>query len=291
MSGAAALNQALSRAASHLERAGVPEPRPDAEILLAHILGCSRTFLAAHPADPLAPQALQQFEAAVRLRSTRRPLVYITGRTEFYGLEFEISDAVMVPRPETELLVEETISMLKRAASPSPRVLDIATGSGCIAVAIAAHILRARLLATDLSSRALQVAKRNAILHGVADRIRLVACDIFSGLRAAHAFDAVVSNPPYVATPDIDDLQPEIRDHEPRIALDGGNDGLAVTREITSGVAGYVKGGGIVALEIGIDQAEEVVDALQRAGLVRVSVSRDYSGLPRVVTGHKPAAG
>lgn len=284
------IREALARATRALEDAGVPEPRADAEILLAHALGRDRAFLLAHTERKLNPPQADRYASAVSQRKRRRPLPYITGTKEFFGLDFEVSEAVMIPRPETEVLVEKIISIVKGLSLASPRVLDLGTGCGNIAVAIAKELANAHLVATDLSPQALAIARKNAVRHRVIDRIAFVACDLYAALRDVPVFHVIVSNPPYIRTADIASLQPEIRDHEPRAALDGGADGLCVVARIAAEAPRYLKGGGVVALEIGCDQAQRATELVESAGLATPRVEPDYSGRPRVVTARKPGS-
>lgn len=278
----------LARAIDDLETAGVPEPRADAEIVLAHTLGRDRVYLLAHGGDVVPPQQADEYMSAVESRRKRRPLSYITGAKEFFGLEFEVSQGVMVPRPETELLVEEVISSLKESDQPAGRILDIGTGCGNIAVSLARHISSAWVVGTDVSAQAVAVAARNALRHGVADRVAFIVCDIVSAVRGDESFDAIVSNPPYIRTADIAALLPEVGEHEPRIALDGGLDGLSAIGRIAASAPQYLKGGGILALEIGEGQSGPVGALLETAGFGQVRIVPDYAGIARLVTARKP---
>ncbi|MGB9619412.1 MAG: peptide chain release factor N(5)-glutamine methyltransferase, partial [Armatimonadota bacterium] len=211
----------LTRAAARLARAGVDSPVLDAQLLLARVLGCSRLDLIAHPEQALTAPEIERFETLLSRRLAREPLAYILGRKEFYGLEFEVAPGVLVPRPETEVLVQECA---RRLRTPFPTVLDVGTGSGVIAIALAIANPSALLYATDISPAALEVARANAAKHGVSERVNVLRCDLVESL-AGMVFDAIVSNPPYVPAGQIDSLQPEIRLHEPVEALDGGPDG------------------------------------------------------------------
>jgi len=257
--------------------------RLEAQILLAHVLACKKVDLLVRYDEPPDEAARTAFRALIKRRVDGWPVAYLVGFREFYMLAFEVSPAVLVPRPETETLVAEALRLLK--ASPAPTVLDLCTGSGCIAVSVAHQKKDARVTAADVSPDALDVAKRNAARHGVADRVAFLQGDLFAPLPARATFDAVLSNPPYVTPAELATLAPDVRDHEPRLALDGGPDGLAFYRRIAAGVGPFLKPGGVLMVEIGYTQ-DEAVRALI-AGRPELDVGKtlkDAAGLPRVVT-------
>jgi release factor glutamine methyltransferase len=223
--------------------------------------------------------------ALAERRAAGTPLAYILGRKEFMSMEMAVDERVMVPRPETETLVETAERWASRPAGRTVTYLDIGTGSGCIAVALLARDPRARAVAVDISEGALAVAKHNARRHGVGDRLRLVCCDAVGALSDSFRADVVVSNPPYIPDGQIRTLQREVRDHEPGVALGGGPDGLDFYRRLADSVPRCLEKGGVVVLEVGFDQAGRVSRILSGAGLGVVDVEKDLAGIDRVVVG------
>ena len=271
-----------------LTKKGMPTKtaKLEARLLLAHVLKCKPIdLLVRYDEQPTEPERAE-FRELIKRRVDGWPVAYLVGSREFYLLSFEVSPAVLVPRPETETLVAEALRLLKPLAGPA--VLDIGTGSGAIAVSIAQQKTDARVTATDISPDALDVARRNADRHGVAGRIDFRQGDLFAPVPAGAVFDVVVSNPPYVTPAELAGLAPDVRDHEPRLALDGGPDGLAFYRRIAAGVESLLKPGGWLLVEIGATQ-EEAVRALiaERPGLEVVKTLKDAAGLPRVVVARK----
>ena len=277
--------EALREAASRLRAAGLAEPRREAATLLSHALGRDRAFLVTHADDPVDAAHLAAFRAQVARRAAGEPFQYIAGRQEFYGLEFEVTPDVLIPRPETELLVEEALKLLE--GSGAPLLCDVGTGSGCIAVTLLHERADARCLALDVSPAALAVAARNAARHRVGERLRLLASDCFEALRAGgHVglrFDLVASNPPYIAEAELEGLQKEVRDHEPRVALTPGGDGLAVVRRLVAEAPRFLKPGGHLLVEIGFDQHERVAALIDPAVWTLLGIHRDLQGIPRTV--------
>jgi release factor glutamine methyltransferase len=278
--GASTIGEWQRRAARRLEAAGIEpaETLLEAEVLLRHVLGLNRAQLLARRADRLPAQAAAQLTPLLDRRLAREPLAYITGRREFFGLEFTVDRRVLIPRPETEGLVERVIGL----AHGAPAIVDVGTGSGCIAVGLAVHLPSARLTAVDVSAEALALARLNAARHGVAERISFVQGDLLSAL--GDRFDIIVSNPPYILSAEIATLQPEITRYEPHTALDGGGDGLDVIRCLLRQARVRLKPGGALVLEIGAGQGQAVA-ALARAALpgARVTVEHDLAGLERYV--------
>ena len=239
---------------------GSPSPRLDAEVLLMRFLQIDRLELILHPERELSPEAVAAFAAWVARRCGGEPVAYITGEKEFWSLTFAVEPAVLIPRPETECLVEEALARCGVSTEPL-RIVDVGTGSGAIAVALARELLRAQVLATDLSPRALEVARRNAACHGVAERIEFLPGDLFAG--SAGPFDLICSNPPYITDGDYPLLPAGIREFEPKEALIAGPDGTDVLRRIIREGASMLKAGGWMLLEIGEGQ-KELVEALFR---------------------------
>jgi release factor glutamine methyltransferase len=241
------IKQALLEATAHL-RTVTDAPRLEAEVLLGHVLNVSRTALLAHPERALTPDRLSDYQALIRRRASGYPLPYLTGRVEFYGLEFEVTPEVLIPRPDTETLVE--LALARRPAT----VVDVGTGSGCIAVSLAVHLPEATICAIEVSPAALAVAQRNVERHGVTERVRLMVGDLFNP-RPAPA-DLIVSNPPYIPTGKCALLPVSVRDHEPRLALDGGPNGLDIVQQLLMQAPAVLNPGGGLLIEIGADQGE-----------------------------------
>ena len=258
---------------------GVENPRLDAEVLLSHILGRDRLYLYTHYEQPLEQAELAAFRECVRKRAARLPVAYITGHKEFMGLTFRVGPAVLVPRPDTEILVEAAMKRLQGLTAPA--ILDLGTGSGAIIVSLLSNLPAAAGTAVDISGPALAIAGQNAGQHAVAERLTLLEGDLFGPVQGLQ-FDAVVSNPPYIPADEIADLAAEVR-QEPRGALDGGQDGLDFYRRILAEAAGFLKPGGFVALEVGMGQAPAVTVLARNAELGLVEVCRDLGGIERVV--------
>ena len=277
--------EALREGATRLRVAGVREARREAGSLLAHAAGRDRTFLITHADEELDAERLSTFRALVVRRAAGEPLQYITGRQEFYGLEFDVNADVLIPRPETELLVEAALEILKETESPC--VCDVGTGSGCVAVALLHARGDARAYALDISPAALRVAAANAARHGVAGRMTTLVSDCFDALDAGeHAgvrFDLIASNPPYVAESDLEGLQREVREHEPRVALTPGGDGLNVIRRLINESPRYIKPRGHLLLEIGFDQHEAVRGLIDPHVWTLLDIRKDLQGIPRAV--------
>jgi release factor glutamine methyltransferase len=281
---AATIGSALRWAANCFARAGCESPRLDAEILLAEALGVNRAHLLAHGDDALPPDVLDQFQAWVLRREKREPVAYIIGRREFYGLDFTVTPAVLIPRPETEHLVEEALAF---AHSHQPdgagvAIADVGTGSGAIVVSLAVHLPRARICALDASLEALSVAWRNADRHGVADRMCLLHSDLLENL--PWPADILAANLPYLTDAEWKELVPEIRLYEPEMALRGGADGLDAIRRLLHQAPAFLRPGGAVLLEIGAGQAAQVrAIAAESFPGADFHVVQDYARLDRVV--------
>lgn len=280
----------IREARPSLERAGVRQPARDAELLLAHVLAIGTIRLHFDPDRAVDHDQAGRYRALVARRAGREPLQYLTGVQEFWSLEFRVTPAVLIPRPETELLVAAFVRLNRR---PDPLVLDLGTGSGCVAVAAAREAPGARIIACDLSDEALGVARDNARRHGVEGRIEFRRGDfleVFAGTPVEGRADFILSNPPYVADTELAGLEPEVRDHEPRAALTAGPDGLAAHRRIAGGAGGLLAPGGHAILEIGAGQ-ENAVAALYagRRDLEVVGFDADLAGMPRACVIRSPA--
>jgi len=266
-----------------LADAGIDSPRLNAEVLLATSYGCSRAALLTRLQEPVAANVDLRFANLLARRLSREPLQYIVGSTELWSLDFDVTPDVLIPRPETERLIELALSLVRseRDRTRSRTICDVGTGSGCIAIALAHELPAAQVTALDVSASALRIAAANAMRNDVADRIRFVASDLFAAVDDQR-FDIVVSNPPYVSTSELDSAQPELA-YEPRAALDGGADGLDIIRRLLQAVPQYLASGGWALVEIGCDQADAVVAMTRGAGACAAEVWNDYAGLPRVL--------
>lgn len=272
----------LTWTAQYLTKKGCEFARLDTEVLLAHALGCKRIDLYARYAEAAPEEAREQFRALVRKRVEGCPVAYLVGRKEFFSLGFEVNPAVLIPRPDTESVVVECLRLAKGV--PAPRVLDIGTGSGNIAVAIAQQHRGARVTAVDLSPDALTVAARNADRHGAADRVRFLQGDLFAPVPAGERFDFVLSNPPYIAREEMDRLPPGVRDYEPHLALDGGPGGYAILDRLLAEAGASLEAGSHLIVEIGAPQEGPVRQRFAgHAGYELADTIHDHSGHPRVL--------
>jgi release factor glutamine methyltransferase len=286
--------EAINRAASQLEAAGVSTARLDAEVLLRHAINRDRAWLLAHMQEELADDARKTFERAVERRSRREPLQYITGRQEFWGIEFMVTPDVLIPRPETELIIESALRSVRDRNGPQ-WIIDLCTGSGCIAVSLAKELPQARILATDTSSQAISVARGNARRHDVADRIRFFEGDLFGPLEELDIHgqvDIIVSNPPYVSSGDFSALQPEVRDYEPKMALLAGPDGTQVQRRIVNEAPRFLMKHGLLIMEMGLGQADPLAHLIrQRKNYGSLEILKDLAGIDRVIVAQKTTKG
>jgi release factor glutamine methyltransferase len=275
------VEEVLAQSVARLDNEGVDSPRLDAELLLAHVLGANRAVVLVHPDRRLTPKQLTCYRDLVSRRAEREPLAYIVGQREFFGLDFEVDRRVLIPRPETELLVERALQ-IARSRKQGFLIADVGAGSGAIAVTLAVHLPRATVYALDESAGALAVAAGNARRHGVEGRVRCLQGDLLAPLESP--VDLVTANLPYVAADEWPMLPPEIRDYEPRSALDGGADGLALIGSLLAVASPHLQPGGALLLEIGARQGTAVTTLAQRhlpqAG---VRLLQDYAGLDRLV--------
>jgi release factor glutamine methyltransferase len=262
---------------------GIDTARLDAELLLAHALGTTRMKLVIDGKRPLDASELERMRELVRRRRAREPVAYLLGRREFYGRSFRVDARVLVPRPDTEALVDVVLERT-RHVSMSMRALDLCTGSACVAVTLARERPTSLVVGTDLSEGALAVARDNALRLG-AYNVALRQGDLFAAVERACRFDVVVSNPPYVPRAEIATLDPDVRDYEPRLALDGGEDGLAVLKRIVAGAGAWLVPGGLLAVEVGAGEAQEVAGLFALASYDAIAVRRDYGRIERVVSG------
>ena len=278
----------LKKAELYLIDRGVPEPTASAEFLLAEMFGVGRLTAVMQGTRALTVKEQHQYWDWIKWRGKRIPIAYILGHQPFLGIKIEVTRDSLVPRPETEELVIECERLVKLAKTPAPKILEIGTGTGCIAIALAQLLPAATIFATDLSKQALDLAQKNAITHHVGNRIRFVREDLFSDKQGLRGWaDLMVSNPPYIPTKDLDGLEPEVL-KEPRMALDGGKDGLDAVRAIVAMSPKLLKPGGILAMEIGSKQGPSVAKLFAAAGLQGVVIKKDAQGLERFAIGNLP---
>ena len=269
-------------AAGYLAEKGVATPRLDAEVLLAHVLGVPRIRLYTEFDKPLEPAEVAAYREAVRRRARREPVAYITGEREFWSLGLRVDRRVLIPRPETEVLVERCLPRMGAAGV----LLDLGTGSGAVALALLSERPGWRAVGVDASAGALEVARENARRLGLGERAEFLEGDLYEPV-AGRRFDLIVSNPPYVPSAELDRLEPEVCRYEPRRALDGGPDGLSVIRRIVAGAAEHLADGGLLALEIGAGQGPAVRALIEGAGLGRVEILPDHAGRDRVAAARR----
>jgi release factor glutamine methyltransferase len=285
----------LHAASQRLAAAGIETAHLDAEVLLAHVLGLGRAALYAHLETPVAADAAARFDALLARRLRREPIAYLTGEQEFWSLPFAVTPDVLIPRPETEMLVEVGLTLLRAplaqrsgagAGIPTrPQVLDIGTGSGCVAVAVARELPDVRVTAVDISPAALVAARGNAERHGVAARVTFIESDLYAALPAGATFDVILANPPYLAPGDA--VSPEVA-FEPQSALLAGADGLDVIRRLIAGAAAHLHPGGWLLMELGAGQAEAVRTLVAAAGLTATRIAPDLAGIPRLLVAQRP---
>jgi len=285
-SSASQLKDLVERAIDRLIAAAVDDPRLDAELLMAFAAGLTRERLLAD--SIVIDDALRErYAALIDLRAARKPLAYIVGRREFYSLELEVSPEVLIPRPETETLVAAALSFI--AGRPSARILDLCTGSGAIALALAANAPGAKIVATDVSADALAIAARNAARLGLAVRVEFRRADCWTAIDGGDPlgrfdlFDLIVANPPYIRDNEIAALAPEIRNYEPHVALAGGFNGLVFYRRIAADAGNHLTPGGALMVEVGQGQTTAVAAIFRAAGLGEIALRNDLAGIPRVV--------
>lgn len=267
----------------HLARNGSATPRLDTEILLAQARGCRRIELYTQYDSELTAEERQVMRDLVKRRAAAEPVAYLVGFREFFGLDFQVTPQTLIPRPDTETLVVESLDLARDMSQP-PRILDLGTGSGCIAVAIATQHPPAHLVAIDISREALEVARHNAASHDVADRIDCRVGDLFEPLETGQEFDIIASNPPYVSRDELAGLPKDVRDHEPLRALDGGDDGLDIVRRIIDGAHHHLGPNGTLLCEISPEQAERVCQLIvENQSYQAPRIANDLSGRPRVI--------
>jgi len=277
----------LREATEFLNRYGIEDANREAEIIISHCLGTDRTVL--YRDNPkIREEEIERIDEFLKRRSKREPLQYILGYVDFYGLKIKVGKGVLIPRPETELLAKEAIKAVKREALSVMRILDLCTGSGCLALALAREFPDAKVYGTDTSENAIRYAKENAELNCI-NNVTFLLGNLFNPIEKLvthHSspvnFDLIISNPPYIRRNDIKNLQLEIKDWEPVEALNGGEDGLDYYRAIIPEAEGYLKKGGYLILEIGTDQSKGVRRIAEEAGFLNISMIKDYAGIERI---------
>ncbi len=297
------VREILRRTVGYFQGKGVSEPRASAEVLLAHTLGLSRLNLYLKHDQPLSPEELSRFRERVKRRAAGEPVAYITGHKEFWSLDFKVTPAVLIPRPETEVLVEAVLEVMRESGQESPaknrkpetknRVwgLEIGVGSGAVVTVLARELPHINWIGADLSRPALKMARLNAWRHDAAGRIAFVQTDLFAGFKAEPRFALIVANLPYVAEPEWQTLSRDVRLYEPKEALVGGIDGLALLKPMAQGAHRYLVPGGWLALEMGPGQAEVILDLLEKsAAYDHVEAVKDYQGINRVVRARRRLA-
>jgi len=299
------VRSALREAFAQLRAAEVPSHTLAGELLLLHVLGRDRAWMYAHPEEEISATKAERFFKLVSRRAAGEPTQHLTGKQEFWGLEFEVTPDVLIPRPETEHVIEVVLDRLalreKRAGRPQKTdgagllIADIGTGSGCIAIALAEELPAATFVATDISSAALVIAQRNATRHSTARRVRFIECNLLengfdSPIAISHSpllFDLVVSNPPYIGRREAATLMREVREHEPEIALYGGEEGYELYADLIAEAATHLKPGGMLVLELGHNSLPAVRPLLDASTWSKVSVTNDLAGIPRVLAAER----
>ena len=260
-----------------------PTPRLDVETLLQKVLGVDRLYILLNLERVLSEDEEQLFNKFINERLNNRPIAYIVENREFMGLDFFVKEGVLIPRPDTEVLVEEVIELAKK--KDAKNILDIGTGSGAITISLAKYLENVKVTSVDISDIALEIGKRNAISNEVDDRINFVKSDLFTNIDKETKFDIIVSNPPYIKREVIDTLDKQVKDYEPYNALEGGVDGLDFYRAITKQAKNYLKKGGILAYEVGHDQSEDVSKLMEMDGYTNIYTLKDLQQIDRVVIG------
>lgn len=278
------LANAVSLTTEKLASGEVPDARRDAELIVSFVTGKDKTFLIAHPEHELSANEKNHLNKLIERRLTREPLQYILGRQEFYGLNFEVTPDVLIPRPETEILVERAIEFLQPLDDPT--FCEIGVGSGCISVSVLHNVRTAKATATDVSTKAINIASANAVKHAVDDRIEFVESDVYSNIPETQ-FDAILSNPPYVPEIDLDSVQPEVRDFEPQLALTSGPQGLAVITRLIREAPEFLKPGGMLIFEMGFNQSTAVSRMFDMTVWQIFEILPDLQSIPRIAVAVK----
>lgn len=277
------IGRVLAWATKDFRERGLDSPRLDAELLLSHAIGLDRIRLILEAARPLAPQELSRYRELIKRRRSGEPIAYVLGTREFHGIDFRVTPAVLIPRPDTETLVEVALQRT-RARSMFGCALDLCTGSGCVAVAFAKQRPTWRVTGSDLSDAAIALARENALRAGAVANTRFVVGDLCQAFGSDERFDLITANPPYIPTAVYQELDAGVRDFEPRLALDGGSDGLDLVRRVIAEATPHLQPGGVLALEGHYDQAAAIEALMHDAKLTQIERRRDYGGHERVVS-------
>ena len=284
------IHDILNEATKALEAADIPSARLDAEVLLSFCLGCDRLELYKNPDMTISEAQLAAFRNLIARRLQWEPVAYITSRKEFWSFTLEINNSVLIPRPDTEIIVEEAVNICRKIDSSEIKILDIGTGSGAIAIALALEITGAKVVATDISQSALNMAQKNAAALGLKDKIDLCLGNLFEPVNGI--FDIIVCNPPYISAREYEKLPAGVKDYEPREALWAGKSGLEFYEKLIYQAAGFVQKNGWLLLEIGAKQEAGVRGIMEATGFYdSIEMSRDYAGLPRVIKARRKISG
>jgi len=281
------LIELLKLSSQYLSQHGVPNSRLDAEVLLADILNTDRIGLYVNYDRPISSAEISRYRIAVAKRAIRIPVAYITGKKEFMSMDFHVEDGVLIPRPDTEVLVDTVVQYLITNKIQTPRILDLCTGTGAIACSLAKAFGKSKVVATDISDKAINVACKNVEKLDLSHQVTVIKGDLYDAVMRLEdkQFDVIVSNPPYIPTNQIKDLEPEVSKYEPKLALDGGEDGMKVITRILDQVHDYVTNG-FVCLEVGDTlQANLVASKMKEYGLTNINIVKDFAGLDRAVSG------
>ncbi|MDO8886088.1 peptide chain release factor N(5)-glutamine methyltransferase [Candidatus Oleimmundimicrobium sp.] len=284
------VSEILKLATSFLKKNGIQNPRLDSELLLGAVLNISRVEIYTDFFRPLSPQEIQTYRELISIRAKGKPVAYILEKKPFRHLVLKVNQDVLIPRPETELVVDKVLEIAKKRKESEFKMVDLGTGSGAIALSIVYEMSNVFMFALDFSEKALNVARENAKLYGLNDKVKFICCDLFKDLDNGlkNKIDVIVSNPPYIPSGKINELQREIRDFEPLLALDGGPDGLKEYRRIIAEAPDYLKEDGYLILEIGENQADSVECLLNDSGKYdEVDISKDYAGIERIVAARR----
>lgn len=276
------VREALEKASGMLRKNNIYSYDSEAKYLMKYALDEDDIFMITGLEEELTGEEEEKFFEVVEKRCGHVPFAYITGRKEFMGLEFRVNEHTLIPRPESENIVEY---LLYRYTGKSPKVLELGVGSGCIIVSVARYIKDAVITGVDISEEAVRISSENAALHEVSERAEFFLSDLFENVTGQ--FDVIISNPPYIKSSDIDTLESDVKDYEPRLALDGGADGLDFYRRIAAESTDYLSDGGMLIMEIGFDQAEDVTKLLQENGFYDIEVIKDLAGLDRTISARK----
>ncbi len=273
------IGDALKKGIALLNENSIENPGLDARILLCQVLGCDTVYLTVHREDELKPEEAEKFFSYIERRMDKEPVGYIVGKKEFMSLDFCVKPGILIPRPDTEILVERVLDIFKDAENPV--IIDMCTGSGAIAVSLAKYLKGSRITALDISEDALSAAEKNAADNGV--EVNFMQHDVLTPFREVKA-DGIVSNPPYIPTEEVHSLESDVSDYEPHLALDGGNDGLDFYKAIVNNISSCLKKDGLLAFEVGMGQAEDVAGIMEPF-FYNIAVDKDLAGINRVVYG------